>query len=72
MHDGGVKTYLYINDKFICSAEALYTSPNSTTISGNHGGSMIGITTCNAPVIPVKAGDWLYMIAEYDVKKHPQ
>ena len=73
MHDGGVKTYLFINDKFICAVEALYGSSNIIASAGKkNGNSITGVTTCNAPVIPVKAGDWVSMIAEYDLKKHPQ
>jgi hypothetical protein len=70
--------YLFVNDKFICTSEASYGKAppaSSTTTSepswhGEH--SITKISQCNVPIIPVKKGDWMSMIAEYDLQKYPQ
>ena len=72
---------MFINDKYTCSSKAVYGDGGS---GHSHGGaaassvpaSEVGIktinsmTTCAGP-FPVKKGDSLSMVVEYDLKKYP-
>jgi len=85
LHDGGVKMLLYINNKNVCSSDAIYGVRTDEVAMGghSHGGSsntpaapspaiktISGMTTCSGP-FPVKKGDTLKLVAEYDLSKHP-
>jgi len=87
LHDGGVKVSLFINDKFICASNAVYgdRAGESPAMAGKEGASHghgaeaqggAGIKTisfmspCKGPY-PVKKGDSMKLIAEYDLVKHP-
>jgi len=85
LHDGGVKMDMFINDKYVCSSEAIYgTRTESVTGMGGHGhggGSNGGapdasvktiaeMTPCTGP-FHVKKGDTMKLNAEYDLSKHP-
>jgi hypothetical protein len=71
MHDGGTKMYMYINEKFICSSEATYGNPPGA-VAGSSWKTIVGMSPCRKDAIRVKAGDWLSMVSEYDLKKYPQ
>jgi len=85
LHDGGVKVSLLINDKFICASNAVYGDKSES--SGGMGGGKSGrgggggkstaniktissMTPCRGPY-PVKKGDSMRLVAEYDLAKHP-
>jgi hypothetical protein len=82
--DGGVKVVLHINDKFVCASDAVYgekTGDDSAMDGHSHGGSsggasssaiktISGMTPCVGP-FPVKKGDTMKLIAEYDLSRHP-
>jgi hypothetical protein len=65
LHDGGSKMYLFINDKPVCATSANYGR------IGSGRESIVGMTPCKVP-LQVKGGDWLSMVAEYDLKKYSQ
>jgi len=83
LHDGGVKVSLYLNDKFTCASDAIYgdKAEADSGMAGGHGhggeaGATTGIktisamTSCKGP-FPVKKGDRMKLVAEYDLAKHP-
>jgi hypothetical protein len=81
LHDGGVQMDLFINDKYKCSSKATYGTRSAS--DGGMGGhshgtqekdgsvkTISGMSNCWGPW-PVKKGDYLTGVAEYDLKKHP-
>jgi len=83
LHDGGVQMDLFINDKFVCSSKATYGSRSENGADPGMGGhshgsidkdgtvkTISGMSTCWGPW-PVKKGDWITGIAEYDLIRHP-
>jgi len=83
LHDGGVKVALFINGKYKCHSDALYGDKSKSDHgmggmggSGSGGKSATGIktisemTSCKGP-FPVKKGDTLKLVAQYDLKEHP-
>jgi hypothetical protein len=70
LHNGGSKMFMFINDKIVCTSEAIYGGQDPSLPSAA-GASITKLTPCQVP-IPVKKGDWLSMAAEYDLKNHPQ
>jgi hypothetical protein len=87
LHDGGVKVSLYLNDKFTCASNAVYgdRADGDTGMGGGasggsghgHGGdsgssikTISLMTPCKGP-FPVKKGDTMKLVAEYDLAKHP-
>jgi hypothetical protein len=78
--DGGVKVSLFINGKYKCTSDAVYGDKSDSGMAGmGHGGEGKGasgiktiskMTACRGP-FPVKKGDSLKLVAEYDLKKHP-
>jgi len=84
LHDGGVKVLMYINDKFACTSDAIYgekTGSDSGMGGHSHTSSPGGAATSSIKTIsamtpcigpfPVKKGDTMKLIAEYDLSKHP-
>ena len=78
---------LYLNDKFTCASNAVYGDKSESSSgmggSGMAGGASRGgakssakiktislMTPCRGP-FPVKKGDSMRLVAEYDLKKHP-
>lgn len=55
---------MFINGKFVCQSLANYGGELST------GKTITSMGYCDGP-IPVKKGDELSMIVEYDLKKYP-
>jgi len=87
LHDGGVKVSLWLNDKFTCASDAIYGDksasdsgmPGSAAGGHSHGSEASGsssiktisaMTSCKGPY-PVKKGDTMKLVAEYDLAKHP-
>ncbi|KAF2400595.1 hypothetical protein EJ06DRAFT_397833 [Trichodelitschia bisporula] len=71
LHDGGVAVDLFINNKFACASKAVYGGAGSTAeINGQQWQTISSMTNCDGPV-PVKKGDELSMVVEYDLKKYP-
>jgi len=85
LHDGGVRVSLFINEKYTCSSNAVY-GDKSASSSGMGGKGMSSgkstgkssakiktissMTPCRGP-FPVKKGDTMRLVAEYDLSKHP-
>jgi hypothetical protein len=82
-----VKVSLYLNDKFTCASNALYgdkaesgAGMGGAAMAGghSHGGDEKGssiktissMSACKGPY-PVKKGDTMKLVAEYDLSKHP-
>jgi hypothetical protein len=79
---------MFINDKHVCSSDAVYGMRTDADAMGGHGHPESGgknsapaapaaaiktissMTICTGP-IPVKKGDSMKLIAEYDLSKHP-
>jgi hypothetical protein len=82
--DGGVKVSLFINGKYKCTSDAVYgdKSGSDDGMGGmSHGGKGNGasgtsiktiskMTACRGP-FPVKKGDSMKLVAEYNLKAHP-
>jgi hypothetical protein len=68
---------MFINDKFVCSSKAEYGKPDEGGNSHSHGAggardislTIRSMSPCGE--IPVKKGDALSMVVEYDLSKHP-
>jgi hypothetical protein len=72
LHDGGVQIDMFINGRYVCSSKSVYGG-TSGTLTGKNGKTWKTIsqmTGCPGP-IKVKKGDYMTMIAEYDLGKHP-
>jgi hypothetical protein len=63
MHDGGERMMLYINDKLVCTSNAIYKKDTRDA------GTIDGMSRCGE-VIPVKKGDILTIESLYDLKRH--
>jgi hypothetical protein len=73
---------ILLNGKFLCDSQALYGSRAEGEMGGHgHGSSkegsaqfeiktIAGMTRCLGPY-PVKKGDTITLVAEYDLSKHP-
>ncbi|KAF1811598.1 hypothetical protein P152DRAFT_483041 [Eremomyces bilateralis CBS 781.70] len=71
LHDGGDKMVLFLNDKEVCTSEAIYGGAGgTTTINGKEWEMLNGMSQCSNS-IAVKAGDYISMEAFYDLAKHP-
>jgi hypothetical protein len=67
LHDGGTNVLLKINDKVICTSKAQYAK------GGKEAGfydALNGMNVCT-DVNPVKKGDKIAVVAQYDLVKHP-
>jgi hypothetical protein len=84
LHDGGDKMAILLNGKFLCDSKAEYGyKVDNGDMAGGHGhgdgksGSgefniktISKMSDCRGP-FPVKKGDSMQLIAEYDLKQHP-
>jgi hypothetical protein len=81
MHDGGVNTEIYQNDKLICTSVATYgkSGGGHGAMGSSNGGSahnmeiehIVGQSRCEFPDgIPLKKGDKMYIRANYDFRQH--
>jgi hypothetical protein len=62
---------LYINDEYACSSNAVYGGEGGTrVVDGKQWETISGMTICPGP-IKIKDGDYMSMIARYDLTKHP-
>ena len=77
---------MYLNDKFTCASDAVYgdrakSDSGMGGMAGGHGHDGGGqgsasiktismMTACRGP-FPVKKGDTMKLVAEYDLSKHP-
>lgn len=63
---------MFINNKYVCSSKAVYGGKTGTLTDkeGKSWATISEMTSCPGP-IPVKEGDYMTMVAEYDLKKHP-
>jgi hypothetical protein len=63
---------MFINNKFVCSSKAVYGGSTGTLTdkNGKAWETISEVTSCAGP-IAVKKGDYMSMIAEYDLAKHP-
>jgi hypothetical protein len=63
---------MFINDKYICSSKAVYGGTTGTLADkdGKKWETISEMTGCPGPIV-VKKGDYMTMVAEYDLKKHP-
>jgi len=64
IHDGGVNTEIYQNNKLICDSRANYTDSSSHS---RHIGSMTGCRSSAG----VQAGDKFQIVVNYDFEKNP-
>jgi len=65
MHDGGKMMQMYVNDKEVCTSEAVYGKGGD-----NNYETIVRMTPC-AQGIKVKQGDMFSMKSVYDLKTHP-
>jgi hypothetical protein len=69
MHDGGLLVDVFQNNKKICSSTPIYGK--SVGMSGTMGMHIDRYEGCEFhPPIPLKAGDSMYLRADYDLTKH--
>lgn len=63
---------MFINDKYVCSSKAVYGGETGTLkdSSGKEWKTISEMTGCPGP-ISVKRGDYMTMVAQYDLSKHP-
>ena len=71
MHDGGTAIDLVINNKPLCSSDAVYDGGSSAAnVDGQEWQTISKMTPCNGP-IAVKRGDKIRLRATFDLQKHP-
>jgi hypothetical protein len=79
MHDGGDSVDIYQNDQLICHSVATYAAgaPQMGEMSGMTGSgynaklqNIAGISSCNVNT-PIKKGDTVRLVVNYDFLKHP-
>jgi hypothetical protein len=69
-HDGGLNIKVYLNDRLVCTSEAVYGgAQGGTTIGGQKWETISSYKSCLEPV-PLKVGDVLTMTSDYDLTKH--
>jgi hypothetical protein len=69
-HDGGLNVKVYLNDKLVCTSEAVYGgAEGETAIDGQKWETITSYKPCLEP-IPLKVGDVLMMTSDYDLTKH--
>ena len=63
---------LHINGKYACSSNAVYGGGTGTTKTpdGKIWETISGMSLCPGP-IKIKDGDYMSMIARYDLTQHP-
>jgi len=67
LHDGGTALVVRVNNQTVCKSEAQYKE------GGKEAGTwdaLSGMSSCN-DLIPVKKGDELSLVAQYDLGLHP-
>lgn len=83
MHDGGSGVRAYLNDQQICESQALYGGTGQSKVGyigrastlnrvTGHGDDGISGTTICDTVVPIKVGDVLRFVADFDVEAHPE
>jgi hypothetical protein len=73
IHDGGNGIEINLNSKLACNSSASYGTRPDWIMHGNDGKTweaLSGMEDCNEAV-PVKKGDNITIIADYDLNKHP-
>jgi hypothetical protein len=63
---------LHINGKYACSSNAMYGGDSGTALqpNGKKWETISGMTLCPGP-IKIKDGDYMSMVARYDLSAHP-
>jgi hypothetical protein len=74
VHDGGVNTEIYQNDKLICDSETTYGITNATSMAGGHSSTasrhILSMKGCRSTAA-VKVGDKFHIVVNYDFEKNP-
>jgi Stress up-regulated Nod 19 len=74
VHDGGVNTEIYQNDKLICDSRATYGIGNATSMAGGHSTTasrhIVSMKGCRSDDA-IKAGDKFHIVVNYDFEKNP-
>jgi hypothetical protein len=70
-HDGGIDVKLYVNDKLVCTSNAVYGGyrASEANIAGEKWETITSYTACDRPIAITK-GDKLKMSSIYDLTKH--
>jgi hypothetical protein len=71
--DGGTSVNMLVNDKLVCSSNAIYgnsTGTGAPTSNGKEWQTITKMNECFYP-IPLKKGDQVKITATYDMKAHP-
>ena len=69
MHDGGTDIKILLNDKPVCTSEAIYGA-KMTTGDGKDWKTISRMTDCERP-FTVKKGDNIKLVVNYDESAHP-
>jgi hypothetical protein len=70
-HDGGVAVKFIVNDKEICSSNAVYGGTDSTLkVDGKDWATIARMTECPGP-FHLNKGDKVTVVATYDTVKYP-
>jgi hypothetical protein len=74
LHDGGINTAIYQNDKLLCDSKASYAMGDSTGMGGGHSTTaarhLTAMSGCRSSD-SVKAGDKFHIVVNYDFEKYP-
>src|ERR1700761_4511030 len=70
-HDGGVAVKFVVNDKEICSSDAVYGGNDSTLkVDGKDWSTLARMTECPGP-FHLNKGDQVKVVTTYDTVKYP-
>lgn len=71
MHDGGKAVKMLVNNKQVCSSDAIYGGTGSTLIvEGKEWQTITKMSECSGPVA-IKKNDKITIVAQYDTVAHP-
>jgi hypothetical protein len=69
MHDGGTSLDILLNNKTVCSSQAVYDT--RLQMDGKDWTTISQMTDCTQP-FNVKKGDQLHLVVNYDEITHPK
>jgi len=68
LHDGALNMKIHVNDKEVCSAEAVYGREGGLSMSGQEWETISHYTSCKTTKL--RPGDQLKITSDYDLRQH--
>ena len=68
-HGGALNLKLLVNNKVMCTSEAVYGQDGGTMVNGQKWDTITSYTPCRDPV-KITKGDEVKIVSDYDLRKH--